>query len=197
MEIRGITIPFSKNKAKQLHQKERDIQNRLQELDRVISNSPNTDCIKNEINEYNNLKEEIDLIYQKKGKGSIIRSKCKWIERGEKPTAFFFNLEKRNYNRKSIKKLEGAEGTTLTNEDKILSKIETFYKQLYNSALGENDSFDLFVQSLKTPKLQDQQRNEFEGEITLVECKVVLQTFSSGESPGEDCLHNNRHNNRL
>ena len=193
MEIRGITIPFSKNKAKQLHQKERDIQNRLQVLDRVISNSPNTDCIKNEINEYNNLKEEIDLIYQKKGKGSIIRSKCKWIERGEKPTAFFFNLEKRNYNRKSIKKLEGAEGTTLTNEDKILSKIETFY----NSALGENDSFDLFVQSLKTPKLQDQQRNELEGEITLAECKVVLQTFSSGESPGKDCLHNNRHNNRL
>ena len=37
MEIRGITIPFSKNKAKQLHQKERDIQNRLEVLDRVIS----------------------------------------------------------------------------------------------------------------------------------------------------------------
>ena len=85
----------------------------------------------------------------------------------------------------------------MTNEDKILSKIETFYKQLYNSALGENDSFDLFVQSLKTPKLQDQQRNELEGEITLAECKVVLQTFSSGESLDEDCLHNNRHNNRL
>ena len=188
MEIRGITIPLSENKAKQLHQKERDIPNRLQVLDRVISNSPNTDCIKNEINEYNNLKEEIDLIYQKKGKGSIIRSKCKWIERCEKPTAFFFNLEKRNYNRKSIKKLEGAGGTTLTNEDEILNEIETFYKQLYNCGLAENDLFDLFVQSLKTPKLQDQQRNELEGEITLAECKVVLRTFSSGKSPGEDCF---------
>ena len=93
MEIRGITIPFSKNKAKQLHQKERDIQNRLQMLDRVISNSLTADCIKNEIKEYNNLKEEIDLIYQKKGKGSII---CSKIEQGEKLTAFFFNLEKRN-----------------------------------------------------------------------------------------------------
>ena len=189
MEIRGITIPFSKNKAKQLHQKERDIQNRLQVLDRVISNSSNTDCIKNEINEYNNLKEEIDLIYQKKGKGSIIRSKCKWIERGEKPTAFFFNLEKRNYNRKSIKKLEGADGTTLTNEDEILNEIETFYKQLYNSGLDENDLFDLFVQSPETPKLQDQQRNELEGEITLAECKVVLRTFSNGKSPARTVLH--------
>ena len=186
MKIRGITIPFSKNKAKQLHQKERNIQNRLLVLDRVISNSLNTDCIKNEINEYNNLKEEMDLIYQKKGKGSIIRSKCKCIEQGEKPTAFFFNLEKRNYNRKSIKKLQGLEGTTLTNEDEILNEIEAFYKQLYNSGLDENDLFDLFVQSLKTPKLQEQQRNELEGEITLAECKVVLRTFSSGKSPGED-----------
>ena len=89
MEIRGITIPFSKNKAKQLHQKERDIQNRLEVLDRVISNSPNTDRIKNEINEYNNLKEEIYLIYRKKGKGSIIRSKCKWLnEVKSRPLSF-------------------------------------------------------------------------------------------------------------
>ena len=63
-----------------------------------------------------------------------------WIERGEKPSAFFFNLEKRNYNRKSIKKLEGAEGTTLTNEDEI------FYKQLYNFRLDKND----FVQFVCT-----------------------------------------------
>ena len=47
-------------------------------------------------------------------------------------------------------------------------------------------SIILFVQSLKTPKLQDQQRNELEGKITLVECKVVLRTLSSGKSPGED-----------
>ena len=99
-----------------------------------------------------------------------------WTEWGEKLSTFFFNPEKRNYNRKSIKKLEGAEGTTLTNEDEILNEIETFYKQLYNSGLDENDLFDLFVQGLKTPKLQDQQRNELEGEITLVECKVVLRT---------------------
>ena len=74
----------------------------------------------------------------------------------------------------------------LTNEDEILNEIETFYKQLYNSGLDKNDLFDLFVQSLKTPKLQDQQRNELEGEITLAECKVVLRTFSSGKALGED-----------
>ena len=54
----------------------------------------------------------------------------------------------------------------MTNEDEI------FYKQLYNFRLDKND----FVQ----------QRNKLEGEITLVECKVVLRTLSSGKSPGED-----------
>ena len=60
---------------------------------------------------------------------------------------------------------------------------------MYNSAIDENDSFDLFVQSRKTPKLQDEQRNELEGEITLADCKVVMRTFSIKKSPGEDGLH--------
>ena len=75
----------------------------------------------------------------------------------------------------------------MTNEDEILKKIETFYKQLYNSRLDKNDLFYYFVcTKSKILKLQDQQRNELEGEITLVECKVVLRTLSSGKSPGED-----------
>ena len=75
----------------------------------------------------------------------------------------------------------------MTNEDKILKKTETFYKQLYNSRLDKNDLFYYFVcTKSKILKLQDQQRNELEGEITLVECKVVLRTLSSGKSPGED-----------
>ena len=75
----------------------------------------------------------------------------------------------------------------MTNEDEILKKIETFYKQLYNSRLDKNDLFYYFVcTKSKILKLQDQQRNELEGKITLVECKVVLRTLSSGKSPGED-----------
>ena len=27
-------------------------------------------------------------------------AKCRWIENGERPTKYFFNLEKRNYNKK-------------------------------------------------------------------------------------------------
>ena len=32
-----------------------------------------------------------------RGKEAIFRSRTKWIEEGEKPTKYFFNVERRNY----------------------------------------------------------------------------------------------------
>ena len=53
-----------------------------------------------EIEDYDNLKLELQRIYEAKGKRAIFRSKVRWVEQGEKPTKYFFNLEKRNFNRK-------------------------------------------------------------------------------------------------
>ena len=39
MELRGLTIPYAKNKAKNLRRKEKDLQKRLRDLDQLISNS--------------------------------------------------------------------------------------------------------------------------------------------------------------
>ena len=47
-------------------------------------------------------KEELNEIYDLRGKEAIFRSKAKWIEEGEKPTRYLFNLEKRNYEKKTI-----------------------------------------------------------------------------------------------
>lgn len=35
----------------------------------------------------------------------MFRSKCLWIEEGERLTKYFFNLEKQNYKRKTITEL--------------------------------------------------------------------------------------------
>jgi len=40
-----------------------------------------------------------------KGKEAMFRSKARWLEQGEKPTKYFFNLEKKNYDRKIVKEL--------------------------------------------------------------------------------------------
>ena len=67
----------------------------MEELDNHISNPANTDFITRQLKaEYITLNEDLCLIYENKAKGAIICSKTKWIEQGEKPTKYFFNLEK-------------------------------------------------------------------------------------------------------
>ena len=187
MELRGLTIPYAKKKAKNLHRKEKDLQKRLSNLDQLISNSVDSAQVNSLQAEYLQLKHELCLIYENKGKSSIVRSKTKWTEQGEKPTKYFFNLERGNYNHKMITELKHPDGNPVTKEEEILKEIEIFYKDLYTSTTNvENAFFETFVANLELPKLEDSVSSELEGEITLKECKDILCTFSSGKSPCED-----------
>ena len=51
-----------------------------------------------------------------------------------------------------------------------------------------SNSFESFVENLETPKLQDNERDKLEGEISVKECKIVMRTFAKGKSPGNDGL---------
>ena len=189
MELRGLTIPYAINKAKNIRRKERDLQKRLDDLDQSISSGSGADSHReNGLEaEHNQLKQELCLIYENRGKGSIVRSKTRWIEQGEKPTKYFFNLEKRNYSHKTIKELKHPEGKSVTKEKQILEEIEIFYKELYTSTTSfENAQFISFIEKLELPRLEDSVSSKLEGDITLKECKDILSTFSRGKSPGED-----------
>ena len=100
MEIRSMTIVFSKKKRFNLRNRETAIQRKLEELDKEICNNQNLDD--DILTEYENLKKDLSEIYHTKGKEAMFRSKIRWIENGEKPTKYFFNLEKRNYEKKII-----------------------------------------------------------------------------------------------
>jgi len=53
------------------------------------------------------LKKELREIYEEKGRrGAIFRSKGRLTEHGEKPTKYFFNLEKTRYEKKIISQLK-------------------------------------------------------------------------------------------
>ena len=117
----------------------------------------------------------------------MFRSKCRWLEKGERPTSYFFNLEKTNYNNKTISELELENGEFIYNDKEILSAIEDFYRDLYTSKIsGAQSEFDHFTQNLTTPQLLNDERDELEGILTFEECKDTLKSFSNRKSPGED-----------
>ena len=182
MEIRTTTISFSKGKAQAIRKHEAEIKQQLDKLDKIICNSQNLDNIDGILKQYDDHKKELQHQYENKGKAAIFRSKCRWVETGEKATKYFFNLEKRNYNRKTINEIKLENDETTTDETQILSMIQTYYSNLYNSqATDAQDSFEIFTESMEIPKLHDADRDVLDGPLTYEECKKSLETFGNGK----------------
>ena len=85
MEIRAATISFSKNIAKSTHCREMEIRRQLDVLDDAVCNNFHPSEIDLVLKEFDNLKTELQSIYEKKGMAAVFRSKCRWIEMGERP----------------------------------------------------------------------------------------------------------------
>ena len=128
MEIRSAAISYSKSKCKQIRGREQDILFKLDLLDNTICNNFSSPDIDETLQEYENLKSELKLIYEEKGKQAMFRAKCRWVENGEKPTKYFFNLEERNYNKKTISELRLQDESTTNNGNVILDQIESFLR---------------------------------------------------------------------
>ena len=105
------------------------LEKRLQSLEQAYNknSSPQTE------NEITLVRTDIDEIITEKTNGMIIRSKAQWYEEGEKPTKYFLNLEKRNYNNKVINRIQSPDNNFIETKKDILDEIETFYQTLYSS----------------------------------------------------------------
>ena len=102
MEIRIFAIRLARRKVNA----ERNILDRLQKLEKINSRIDATPENSSLLNEARKLKIGLDEIAVKKTKGSIIRSRARWYELGEKCNKYFFHLEKRSYEKKTYNKTE-------------------------------------------------------------------------------------------
>ena len=67
MEIRIATISFVKGRSKTINTREKEIKRLLAELDRIICNSDDLQGIEMELKNYDNLKRELEGIYDWRG----------------------------------------------------------------------------------------------------------------------------------
>ena len=138
-------------------------------------------------NQYQNLKSELNEIIEHEIKGSILRSLCRDYEQGEKCTKYLFSLEKSKCQQKTISRLKTADGSFISDQSKILEECRKFYKKLYskNSAV-DPDNFPFFCENDNIPKLNQQQKNSCENDLTENELHKTLKSFSKNKSPGID-----------
>ena len=176
--IKSLSTKYSINK---IQQQKQTIQKLIQNIsDEKSEKSPNQTKIQN----YN---QQLQTIYSSQNEGVIIRSKQNLVERGEKPTKFFFQQEKINQNKKHFSKLKTGENTYTSNHKIILSSLKTFYKNLYTKVpLCENTQNKLLNNITK--QIPDNDKNKLEQTITSDELLNALKLMEDNKSPGIDGL---------
>ena len=130
MEIRGLTVQFSKLKAK-CNRDEEKLQTAYSEDDKA---------------ELEWIKIKLSDFQAEKTRGAIIRSRARWYEYGEKNSKYF-NLEKANYRRKYISSLINQNGTRINDPKEILNEEQNSFKEMYSSRNVDPDS-EVFIDFL-------------------------------------------------
>ena len=185
MMIRGNTIKYSSEKKKKRLKEEKTLEEDIKHLENElyenginINNQTVADLVQKQ-NQLINVRNE-------KIEGVMLRSKCRYMDLGEKPTNYFFNLENRNYTSKVINKLI-YDDIEYTKTNEVLNCQKQFYEKLYDNVneideytpieniIGENDT-----------KLSEAEAQKIEGEMTYVELTKALKNMKNEKSPGLD-----------
>ena len=137
------------------------------------------------------MKSKLAKVIVKKTQGTIVRSRARWYEFGEKNNKYFLKLEKRNHRKKHITALKNEDGSILQNAKQIMVEEENFIKNIHKSKnislVETNDSVHFFDSpNLKT--LNNEEAGRCEGFLTIKECADALNKFQNNKTPGSDGL---------
>ena len=90
----------------------------------------------------------------------------------------------------SVRKIFNAEGTLITDPQKIRQEIESFYSDLCknDTLLPPKTILTSFLGNPDIPKLSQSDAQVCEGKLTISECFKSLQLFQNNKSPGNDGL---------
>ena len=132
------------------------------------------------------LHSSLDNIYINKAKGAYIRSRAKWIEEGERSSAYFCRQE-----RNTIKTLL-TDNQECTDPVKISKEIFQFYSKLYSSSYSCTAAVAFFeLIRERIPRVDECFRSVCDAEIRMDEVEKALKCLSLDKSPGSDGLTSN------
>ncbi|KAJ8019198.1 hypothetical protein HOLleu_42370 [Holothuria leucospilota] len=136
-KLREVSIKYSKEKARERRHKEKVLLLKISNLEQQLFMTESAETRSLLTAAQNGLISYLDYKLQ----GTIIRSRARWVEDGEKNSKYFLSLEKRNKINNKISNLLKPNGDVVDNEETILQEIRNFYHSLYTSIKTFPDPF--------------------------------------------------------
>ena len=176
--IRVICIRRSKNIARETKKEEHRLLNLVTESEKDLTNLNESQKVMYEIN-----RQQLDDIMTRRAKRAIIASGAKWVEEGEKVTAYFLSRGKQLSAQRTINEIN-ENGQILRDNDIILEYCAKYYEHIFRSIGVDRATAEQFLSSNEIPKLTKEESEQCEGIIDSAECKAALLKMNKNKAPG-------------
>ena len=182
IQIRRTCIDFSSRKRRQLLSERNSLTKRLLRAKSAVFAGD-----RGQISNVNTLESALEAVINNECEGAKVRSRARWIEEGEKPTRFFFRLERKRAEKNIFESLFNESGEEKFSHNDIELILVDFYKALFSK-----DSLNMQIQTQIIDdldlSLSDLEREQCEGLFTKDELSAALKGLQTGKSPGSDGL---------
>ena len=182
LSIKEESIVFSRNKRRRLRKEQVFLMNKLIRLRRRLVDGDDTVSVL-----ISDTESRLKALRIKEIKGIMIRSRAQWLEEGERPSRYFFNLQKIKAQRSHISSVYNLNGTEVSSQEEIEKAHVDFYSRLFSEELIDAALQDDLLSSLSR-QLSSDQASSCEGQMTCDEMTLALRSMNANKAPGPDGL---------
>ena len=172
-EVRNVCIKFSVRKKKSVYQERISLTKCLIRAKNALHASKSGD-----VSIVSSLESQLSSLISKETEGAKIRSPAQSFEEGEKPTRYFFRLERKQAENNTFLSLLDKNGVEECSQKNLENILVDFYQSLFT-----NDQLDMQVQTKMIDELElsltDWELEACEGTFTLDELWWLDRIFES------------------
>ena len=182
LSIKEESIAFSCNKWRHLHKQQVSLTNKLICLRQRLVDGDDTVSFL-----ISDTESQLKALRVKEIEGIMIWSHAQWLEEGERPSRYFFNLQRIKAQKSHISSVYDLNGTEVSSQEEIEKAHVNFYSRLFSEEPVDAALQDDLLPSLPR-QLSSDQASSCEGQMMLDEMTSALKKMNSNKAPGPDGL---------
>lgn len=181
-KIKHLTIGYCSKKAKE-RRAERALLSRLADHLKSHVDLGRLSCL----GPYQSTLAELSRFDLEAARGAQVRSRIRWVEEGERSSAYFFRLEKKRSADRRISALRESDGTITSDITGLCDSISSFYSGLFTSEPTDAAARESLLSNICST-LTPEQASCCNGLLSVGECWSALLGMAKRKAPGSDGL---------
>ena len=161
----------------------KDLERQVEELQVLASSTAN----RGHLDSLKSKQSAIANLLGVAAQGALVRSRFMNITQMDAPSRFFFGLEQKNGQKKTIHSLRTSSGSEVSDPSEIRKYAAGFYRDLFKSEWSHSaDVHSSFLGGL--PQVSEEENSQLAAGLTLGELTTAIGSLQGGRAPGLDGL---------